>query len=181
MEEGKITTILLANIGVDCFLDMLDTKVAIVGAMNPVFFHAPPPVLLDAANRFFKKPASSRVAEKDRADFCTFLACAGDFSKRENEYYNKTWLFTKELGSVLLFTRNGEYVEELFRGYEGKLTKKELVDLLTKRGFRNILIMDTSCSTPKGTPETIKAFEEYGAYGGKRKKNRTKRIKRSFI
>lgn len=46
MEEGKkITTILLANIGVDCFVDMLNTKIAIVSAMSPAFFHASPPEL----------------------------------------------------------------------------------------------------------------------------------------
>ena len=42
---SKITTILLANTGIDCFVDMLTTKIAIVGAMSPAFFHASPPEL----------------------------------------------------------------------------------------------------------------------------------------
>lgn len=85
---------------------------------------------------------------------------------------------------MFYFLRNGNYVEELYEGRLGELTKKELVDFLTKdRGFKNILIMDTSCNTTKGTPETNRAFEDYSAYGGKRKKrNRTKKLrKKSFI
>ncbi len=179
MPEGSnITTILPTNIGIDCFVDMLHLKISVVRSMSREFFHASPLALLDAINRILKSPDKGTVLEKDRADFCSFLGCAGDFSKKDTEYYNKKWILEKRLGSVLLFTRNGDYVEELYEGRFGELTKKELIDLLTGRGFKTILIMDTSCSSTMGTKETIQTFETYGAYGGKKcKKTRIKRRK----
>lgn len=185
-----IQTILLANPGLECFVENLELQSDIVQMfLDPRFnfFNRPPEAILAELNRRVKSDRHSEEARvskmKDPTDEdiarIHFLRSPGIVGNLAPVYYNKTWEFSspngpEQYGCVLLIHPgpNGVVVEQLYAevilagGFE--LTKETLVDEL-RQDYDSLLFLDIGCNTTNGHPGE---FIRRRIYGGKRKTKR---------
>ena len=174
MPEGcKIKTFIPANVGIDCFIPHSHVQ-----EMKKPFYDAPLDKKIEFINDSLKlRETPSSVPSEDRAEFCRFSSCTGQISTDEDRYYNKRWTFETDhaegQGCVVLITFEGKRDVTTLYPVVSKtegfiLTKQRLIRDLTPR-YKNILLVDISCSMVVGTDEQVALFKARGFIGGKRK------------
>ena len=173
MPEGtKLKTFLTADVGVKCFAryskvrEMIRQMFGMEG-----YYYTPIRYMLESISASLKPFIPDPYFDEQYAlDYRSYLDCAGEMCKTDDEYYNKTWIFEphsrmepEERGGITLITPNGGgiivedlYREEIRRGTV--ITKKELMELLLERGFKQILMVDLSCNETTGTEKSISDF-----------------------